>query len=119
MVIGDPIVFIRRGGMALTVLSLTVLALASSAAWAEGDIKAGRVVAEKCQVCHGIDGQSVIAEAPNLTAQKEMYLLIQLSAFRSGERKNEMMAIVAPSLSDKEMADVAAYYASIPVTLGK
>jgi len=88
-------------------------------AWADGDVKAGRLVAEKCQVCHGIDGQAVIAEAPNLTAQKELYLLIQLTAFRSGERKNEMMGVVAPSLSDKEIADVAAYYSSIPVTIGK
>jgi len=86
---------------------------------AEGNAKAGRVVAQQCQVCHGLDGQAVIVEAPNLSGQKEMYLVIQLSAFRSGERKNEMMGVVAPTLSDQQIEDVAAYYASIPITLGK
>jgi len=108
-----------KGCVVLSTITSCFLALATMTAWADGDVKAGRLVAEKCQVCHGIDGQAVIAEAPNLTAQKELYLLIQLTAFRSGERKNEMMGVVAPSLSDKEIADVAAYYSSIPVTIGK
>ena len=51
----------------------------------------------------------------NLAGQVETYLTRSLEAYRSGERKNESMNIVAKELSDEDIADVAAYYASIQV----
>ena len=43
----------------------------------------------------------------------------ELNAFRTGERKNDTMSLVAPTLSDDDVADVAAYYAAIEITIGK
>jgi cytochrome c553 len=68
------------------------LAIFSAAqAEAQGDAKAGRAKAESvCSVCHGVDGLAKIPEAPNLAGQSEGYLIEQITAFKSGERKNEM-----------------------------
>jgi len=94
------------------------LALASASALA-GDVKAGRVKAQKCEVCHGIDGQSKIPEAPNLSGQVESYLVEQLKLFKGGQRQNDMMSAMAATLSEQDIADLAAYYAAIQVTIGK
>jgi cytochrome c553 len=80
-----------------------------------GDVKAGAIVAEKCQACHGLDGLSKIAEAPNIAGQSEQYLIKQLTAFKNGERQNEMMSLVAPDLSDKDIEDLASYYSGIEI----
>ena len=80
-----------------------------------GDVKAGAVLADKCQTCHGLDGLSKIAEAPNIAGQNEQYLIKQLTAFKNGERQNEMMSLVAPNLSDREIEDLAGYYSAIEI----
>jgi len=89
----------------------------ASPAFAAGDVKAGRQKALQCQTCHGLDGLSKIPEAPNIAGNPEPYLAKQLDAFRKGERKNEMMSVVAQALSDQDIADLAAYYAAIEVTV--
>lgn len=91
--------------------------LASSDA-AAGDAKAGRQKALQCQTCHGLDGLSKLPEAPNLAGQTEIYLVKALKDFRGGTRKNEMMSLVITNLKDADIADLAAYYAAIPVTVG-
>ena len=60
-----------------------------------------------------------ISEAPNLAGQNENYLVEQLQAFRSGERKNEMMSIVSKTLSDGDIDNLAAYYSGIAILVGK
>jgi cytochrome c553 len=79
------------------------------------DARAGRQKITTCQACHGLDGRSKNPEAPNLAGQIEPYLVKSLTEYRSGERKHETMNIVAKELSDEDIADVAAYYASIQV----
>lgn len=98
--------------LALTGLALSGLAPGPAQA---GDARAGRQKLTTCQGCHGLDGLSKNPEAPNLAGQVESYLTRSLEAYRSGERKNESMNIVAKDLSDEDIADVAAYYASIQV----
>jgi cytochrome c553 len=88
-------------------------------AQAQGSTKAGRQKAEKCAACHGFDGLSKVAEAPNLAGQNELYLVEQLNAFKSGVRQNEMMSIVIKDLSPTDIEDLAAYYAAIEITVGK
>lgn len=96
---------------------IAVGALAASPALA-GDPKAGRQKAMQCQTCHGLtDGLSKLPEAPNLAGQVEVYLVGALNAYKSGERKNEMMSAVAPSLSKADIEDLAAYFSSIKVTV--
>jgi len=84
-----------------------------------GDAKAGRARAQLCQACHGVDGLSKVPDAPNIAGQVEGYLATQLRAFRTGTRKSEAMNLVAAQLSDRDIDDLAAWYASIEVTLGK
>ena len=82
-----------------------------------GDAAAGHKKALKCQTCHGLDGLSKLPVAPNLAGQPEPYLIKALDDFRKGVRKNDMMSIVIKDLSDADVADLAAYYASIEITV--
>ena len=67
-------------------------------------MKAGRAKADAvCAVRHGVDGLAKIPEAPNIAGQNENFLIEQLTAFKSGERKNEMMPIVSQNLSDADV----------------
>ncbi|WP_024574607.1 MULTISPECIES: cytochrome c [unclassified Afipia] len=84
-------------------------------AQAAGDAKAGRKKAQMCAACHGIDGVSKMPMAPNIAGSPAMYLEKQLKAFRSEERKEENMNVVAKPLSDADIADLAAWYSGITV----
>jgi cytochrome c553 len=82
-----------------------------------GDATAGRQKAEVCAVCHGLDGLAKIPEAPNIAGQTESYLIEQITAFKSGERKNEMMSVVVQDLSDTDIENLAAYYSGIEISV--
>gem|GEM_PF-88469 len=83
------------------------------------DVDAGRQKAAMCAGCHGSDGRGsssgigISEEYPNLAGQKQAYLLKQLQAFKSGERKNPTMSAMVASLSKTDMANLAAYFASL------
>jgi cytochrome c553 len=96
------------------------LAIGFTAQAEAGDPKAGRAKAESvCGVCHGVDGLAKIPEAPNLAGQSESYLTEQITAFKSGERKNEMMSVVVQDLSPDDIENLAAYYSGIEISVGK
>jgi cytochrome c553 len=101
---------------AASVVALSLIVCTSSAL-AAGSVSAGRQKALQCQTCHGLDGLSKLPEAPNIAGSPEQYLVRQLNAFRKGERKNEMMSVVAQQMSDQDVADLAAYYSAIEVTV--
>ena len=107
---------IKKHSMHGLILGLAALVLTSSFAQA-GDSTAGRTVMEKCQVCHGKDGLGRLPYVPNLAGQKEYYLIHSLMAYKAGERKSQNMADALKGLSDEDMANVAAYYAAIKITL--
>ena len=93
-----------------------VFAALSTTAGAAGDAAAGKAASATCSACHGANGVSAIASYPNLAGQKEAYLLAQLKAFKSGERKGASAAIMAPmaaGLTDQAMMDLAAYYSGL------
>ena len=94
-----------------------IAACAATNGFAAGDVSAGRQKALMCQTCHGLDGKAKIPEAPNLAGQNELYLVKALKDYRSGARKNDMMSLVAPTLKDKDVDDLAAYYSAIEVTV--
>ncbi len=96
-------------------LAAVLLAVAGSPALAQ-DATAGKQLAGQCRTCHGLDGIAQIPIAPNLAGESQIYLEKQLKAFRSGERENEMMSVVVKNLSDKQISDLSAWYASIRVT---
>jgi cytochrome c553 len=84
-----------------------------------GDIKTGLQKAMMCQACHGLDGLSKTPDAPNIAGQLEPYLIAQLHAFKSGERKSELMSVVVSSLSDEDIENLAAYFSAIEVQVVK
>lgn len=73
------------------------------------------LVQTQCAACHGLNGQSTLPGAPNISGQKQDYLERQLKAYRSGERQNEQMSVVSKGLSDEDIAVISAWYASIEV----
>jgi len=81
------------------------------------DAKAGRKKAQMCAACHGIDGLSKMPMAPNIAGSPAMYIEKQMKSFRSGERKDETMGVVAKPLSDDDIADLAAWYSGIEVNV--
>src|SRR4029453_2039194 len=96
---------------------LAVVPLAQAA-----DIEAGKAkVATVCAACHGANGVSVTDAIPNLAAQRAGYIEAQLKAFKDGLRKPASatspaatMAAIASQLSPEDMANVAAYFATLP-----
>jgi cytochrome c553 len=76
---------------------------------------AGKAKAQTCSVCHGPLGVSVAPDAPNLAGQPEVYLSTQLRAYRSGERRHEVMTLVAKPLSDDDIANLSAWFSSVRI----
>ena len=77
------------------------------------DIAAGKSKSMTCIGCHGIKGVSMIPIYPNLAGQKEQYLDSQIKAFRDGVRINISMTQPVSGLSDTDIANLSAYYASL------
>jgi cytochrome c553 len=96
-------------------LSLIAVLIAAGAASA-ADPAAGKKVAQgTCAVCHGLDGIAKNPDAPHLAGENVEYLMRQLKAFKSGERKHEQMSIIAQGLSDDDAANASAWYSSIKI----
>jgi cytochrome c553 len=99
--------------MKKTLLATTLLAVLPAAVAA--DLEAGRAkVAAVCAACHGANGVSVSEAIPNLAAQRAGYLEAQLKALKAGTRKNDIMNAMAAQLSPEDIANVAAFFASLP-----
>ncbi len=77
------------------------------------DIAAGEARAEPCKACHGAQGISVIPTIPSLAGQKDGFLQWQLVFFRSGRRENPIMGPMSADLSDEDIRNLAAYFASL------
>jgi cytochrome c553 len=112
-------VYSRTVQLRLGALALLFLLVASADVSRAGDVKAGHAKAMMCQACHGLDGLSKTPDAPNIAGQPEAYLVTQLQAFKSGARKNEMMSVIATSLSEADIGDLAGYYSAIEISVGK
>ena len=98
------------------------LAVPAAAMAAEGkpDVGKARAEAAGCFACHGVDGVAT-ADAlaadkniPNLAGEPDLYLQFQLVFFRKGVRKNEVMNAMAQQLSDDDVRNISAYFASLP-----
>ncbi|ERS92156.1 MULTISPECIES: c-type cytochrome [unclassified Halomonas] len=99
--------------LAAAMLGGAVLAMDAQAA---GDPAAGEGKVAACAACHGTDGMATAPIYPNLAGQNAEYLVSSLKAYRAGERGGGMSAMMTPqaqALSDEDIADIAAYYASL------
>ncbi len=88
------------------------LCLASTLAYSAGDAAAGKAKAAVCGACHGPDGNSVNPLWPKLAGQHAAYMVKQMKAFKSGARKDPLMGAQATALSDQDIDNLAAFYAS-------
>ena len=95
----------------LLTISFALLTIAAPALAA--DAAAGKAKSATCVACHGPDGNSVNPMWPNLAGQQEMYLAKQMRDFRDGNRKDPVMTPMAAGLSDEDIANLEAYYASL------
>jgi cytochrome c553 len=87
-------------------------ALAAMPAFAAGDAAAGQAKSAICAACHGADGNSVVPNWPKLAGQHEPYLVRQVALIKSGARTVPEMAGIVPGLTDQDIADLAAWFAS-------
>lgn len=71
---------------------------------------AGKEKSKSCAACHGPDGNSTAPDFPRLAGQHYDYLVKALSEYKSGERKNAIMAPLAAALSKRDIEDLAAFY---------
>jgi cytochrome c553 len=99
-------------------ISLLVSSFALAAAAHGADLTSGQAKAKEiCQACHGMDGNSTVADYPKLGGQYPDYLAKALRDYKSGARKNPIMAGFAGALTAQDIENLAAYYASQPAVL--
>ncbi|MBX2838790.1 MAG: cytochrome c4 [Gammaproteobacteria bacterium] len=94
------------------------MAVAIAPASHAADADAGKAKSATCAACHGADGKAIIPAYPNLAGQHAGYTAKQLMNFRDGDRVNPVMSPMAAGLSDEDIADLAAYYESLPAIPG-
>jgi cytochrome c553 len=105
----------------LTALASLLLISASHAADTkppvnDSALKSGQKSAMFCRHCHGVGGNSVREDTPNLAGQNEAYLLVQMNKFVTGQRKNEFMEGLIKALTPEERTNIALYFSQQPVT---
>ena len=94
----------------------------SGLANAAGDAEAGKAKAAVCAACHGQNGIAQIPASPNLAGQNEAYLVSALTAYKNKQRNGGQAPVMqgqAAGLSDEDIANLAAYYASLPADGGQ
>ncbi|WP_394789182.1 c-type cytochrome [Rhodoferax sp.] len=107
-----------------TVFAFAVASLATIASSQDivGDAKAGHAKVDMCLGCHSIVGYQAsfpeVYKVPKISGQGAKYIISALGAYKKGERKHPTMRGIADSLSDQDMADVAAYYSANGVVAG-
>jgi len=99
----------------LAAIAALGIIFAGTASAAEPSAEKGAHIAAQCAACHGSDGMSIDTRIPNLAGQHYAYLLAQTNAFRERTRINPIMNQMVQSLSQEQIEDIAAYYASVPI----
>ncbi|RZU98985.1 c-type cytochrome [Spiribacter vilamensis] len=92
--------------------AMALLAAGSVPAQSIGDVQAGQAKSQTCAACHGAKGASDNSAFPMLAGQHADYLVHALKAYKSGDRQNAIMNGQAAALSDKDIRDLAAYFAA-------
>jgi len=97
----------------LTVLSAAVLGAAVTGVSAAADLEAAKKKAEICAGCHGENGISQMQNIPSLAGQPDQFIQWQLVFFRSGARKNEQMQPIVEEITNDDIRNLGAYFASL------
>ena len=99
-------------------IALLVSVGITGVAQAAGDAAAGQAKTAVCAACHGADGNSAVANFPKLAGQNERYLLKQMQDIKAGTRPVVEMTGMLTNLSDQDLEDIAAFFASKGVQVG-
>ena len=100
--------------MRIAIAAALLTAFALPAAASSGSAEVGRKKAEPCKACHGEAGISASPEFPNLAGQHQDYLATAIAHYRNGKRKNAIMQGQVANLTQRDIQDLTAYYASLP-----
>ena len=110
--------------MKKTILSMVVLSMMlagcgekadTSAKTAAADVGAGKAIVERdCKACHGLNGKGIAPAIPNLAAQRERYLFNSLKEYKDGKRSHAALKNLTANMSEADLRNVAAYFASLP-----
>ena len=99
-------------------VAMALIAVGADTGASAADLAAGKAKAtEVCAACHGADGNSATADFPRIGGQYPDYLVKALRDYKSGQRKNAIMAGFAQALSKQDVENLAAYYAAQPATV--
>ena len=109
----------KNSFLTIAVLSMALMGCgekpAPSAKSAAADVGAGKAIAERdCKACHGLDGKGVAPAIPNLAAQRARYLYNSLKEYKDGKRSHAALKNLATNMSEADLNNVAAYFASLP-----
>jgi cytochrome c553 len=100
----------------VTAATLATVAVSAIAQGVAGDVKAGQNKAEMCIGCHGIPGYQnsfpEVHKVPKISGQSDKYIIASLTAYKKGDRRHPTMRGIAGALTEQDMADLAAFYAS-------
>lgn len=102
----------RRGAGWMLTAALAVAGTLLPVVVQAGDAAAGKEKSASCAACHGADGIATAPNFPTLAGQYESYLVNSLRSYRDGSRENAIMAGFATGLSDEDIDDLAAWFAS-------
>ena len=105
----------RLPGRLIAAAAAVAAVMACHPAALAADVAAGKAKAAACAACHGPLGKATMPDAPNSAGQPAMYLAEQLKAYRSGARKHEAMTLMAKPLSDADIDNLSAWFASVSV----
>ena len=92
--------------------AVSLLLLVSLPLFAKGDPAAGQAKSAICAACHGMDGNSTVPTWPKLAGQHEKYMVRQVTLIKAGARMVPEMAGIVPGLSDQDIEDISAFFAS-------
>ncbi len=103
---------VQWGNKTVAARAAAVLLLAAIAGVAHAGLEEGRVKAQVCAACHGVDGNSVIPTIPSLAGQPRQFITTSLFMFREGRRKNDQMTPFTAKLSNADLNDLAQYFSA-------
>jgi cytochrome c553 len=99
--------------MRIALVAIMLAAIACGSPVSAADVVAGKAKAELCIGCHGENGISQMENMPSLAAQPDLFIQWQLVFFRAGTRKNEPMQPIVEQLSNEDIRNLGAYFASL------
>jgi cytochrome c553 len=99
-------------------IAIALMIFLTGSAMAAGDPEAGKSKANVCAACHGMDGNSQVTQWPKIAGQHEGYLARQTRMVRDQQREVAQMYPIVMNLSDEDIADISAWYASQSIKPG-